>query len=341
MFSTEVAEKPKCLEMFWAQRKQIVYDPAALSGLLYAQIWTKIIFEELHRAGERPRGKISLLVAWIAREEKEPQSLMPGRKSLGEGMLQGECRQTEVKHAALIFSSDQTKATVLLGVGGSVAPTSAFYPPHRGAHGWAQWGPWTSRKLIPSAPKSILVLSSASWMQAPCFHGWESSVCPKYLFSPLSFISLFIIIGLCLCSSWPGPRGALYPLGTVSSHSQAVLFQDGQLGLCEWHTLQLTVSLQDSSLPDDVLIAWDFSIAQVGNWGFPFGMHLGLTSEMYHEVSRIWGRRLHKLLYLKALWMKEMCVDMVCNRKYTQDSLLSLDCFTSQTYAAFLAVFEK
>lgn len=94
-----------------------------------------MIFEELHRAGERPRSKISLLVAWIAREEKEPQSLMPGSKSLGEGMLQGECRQTEVKHAALIFSSDQTKATVLPGVGGSVAPTSAFYPPHRGAHG--------------------------------------------------------------------------------------------------------------------------------------------------------------------------------------------------------------
>lgn len=57
MFSSEVAEKQKRLERFWAQRKQVVYYPAALSGLLYAQIWPKISFEELHSDGEGQRSK--------------------------------------------------------------------------------------------------------------------------------------------------------------------------------------------------------------------------------------------------------------------------------------------
>lgn len=43
----------------------------------------KMIFEELHRAGERQRSQISWSVAWIAGGEKEPQSLMPGSRSLG------------------------------------------------------------------------------------------------------------------------------------------------------------------------------------------------------------------------------------------------------------------
>lgn len=104
MFSTEVVEKPKCLEMFWAQRKQIAYDPIAHPDLLYAEIWPKIIFEELHRAGERQRCKISWLVAWCAGGEKESQSLMPGSKSFGEEMLQGECTQIEVQHT--LYTSD-------------------------------------------------------------------------------------------------------------------------------------------------------------------------------------------------------------------------------------------
>lgn len=62
----------------------------------------KMIFEELHRAGARQRSKISWSVAWLAGGEKEPQSLMPGSRSFGEGMLQGDCRQTEVKHRSYI-----------------------------------------------------------------------------------------------------------------------------------------------------------------------------------------------------------------------------------------------
>lgn len=69
-------------------------------------------------------------------------------------------------------------------------------------------------------------------------------------------------------------------------------------------------------------------------------MHPDITSEMHHEVSKIQGSGQHKLLYLKALWMKEMSMGMVSNRKYTQDSLLSLDYFTSQINAVFLAVFD-
>lgn len=74
----------------------------ALSGLLYAQIWPKMIFEDLHRAGERQRSKISWSVAWLAGGEKEAQSLLPGSRSFGEGMLQDDCRQTEVKHTLYI-----------------------------------------------------------------------------------------------------------------------------------------------------------------------------------------------------------------------------------------------
>lgn len=69
-------------------------------------------------------------------------------------------------------------------------------------------------------------------------------------------------------------------------------------------------------------------------------MRLGLISEMYHEASKIRGRGLHKLLYVKALLQKEMCMLMVSNRKYPEDSLLSLDCFTSQSCAAFLVGFD-
>lgn len=203
-------------------------------------------------------------------------------------------------------------------VGGSVAPTSAFCPLHRGAHGWAWLGALDLQETYSWYPQ-ISAHAQLCKLDADTLFSWMRKLSvPQYFCPPLSFICLFIIIGLCLCSSWPHPRGALYlHSGVVNSQSRAVLFQDGQLGPCEWHTPKLTVWLQDSSLLDDVLIPWDCSAAQRVNRGLPLGMRLGLTSEMCHKASKIGGRGLHKLLFLKALWMKEMCVDMVSNRKYT------------------------
>lgn len=57
------------------------YYTAALLGLLYAQIWLKIIFEELHSDGEK---KICWSVALLTGREEEPWG--PGA---GEGMLWG------------------------------------------------------------------------------------------------------------------------------------------------------------------------------------------------------------------------------------------------------------
>lgn len=66
------------------QTKQVVYYccyyyTAALSGLLYAQIWLKIIFEELHSGGEK---ETCWSVALLAGREEEPW-----RPGAGAGML--------------------------------------------------------------------------------------------------------------------------------------------------------------------------------------------------------------------------------------------------------------
>lgn len=80
---------------------------------------------------------------------------------------------------SLILSNDQAEATVLPG---SVAPTSAFRPPHRGAHRWAWSGPWTPQETYSQCPQISAQLCK---LDAGTLFSWMRKLCvPRYFFLP-------------------------------------------------------------------------------------------------------------------------------------------------------------